>query len=319
VDGDVAEVLDVVAGHTVPDPEVLFTVFGDVYDELQREDGEVVLDRFSRLFGDRATMEGFGDAGEAVVRHLADRGGIDAVRKVREERVDALVSEYRQRLVEPAGEAGENDAWQGFLAEYGPSWNGDEAAWGQFVDWFQHYATENGVGTSAQGFLAGAEGSPDRVAYFAQYGITIERPEAAAVESPEAWNGFLAEYGPSWNGDEAAWGQFVDWFQHYATENGVGTSAQGFLAGAEGSPDKIDYFAAYGITVERPAPDEQRIEEARATMAATVTGSAAVPDELSGPILQAFEDVLKELPEIAELTGDELRQLAEDVAADLRA
>lgn len=86
--------------------------------------------------------------------------------------------------------AGYDEAeWQRFLMENGPRWAGDEESWPQFTEWFVYVADEAGVGqpaTSLVEFLGG-QPVPERIATFAQYGVTIEIPvdEAEPTELTE--------------------------------------------------------------------------------------------------------------------------------------
>jgi hypothetical protein len=58
-------------------------------------------------------------------------------------------------------------------------------------------------------------------------------------EDHEAWNSFLAQHGPRWDGTEESWQPFRDWFLYYADQSQVGESARGFIAYAE-SGDKVN-------------------------------------------------------------------------------
>src|ERR1700722_6654215 len=71
-------------------------------------------------------------------------------------------------------------------------------------------------------------------------GSAEEYPEA--VESPGAWNDYLAANGQYWDRTEEGWPQFRDWFLYYATEAGVPQTAKTFITYTEAQPDKTEVF-----------------------------------------------------------------------------
>jgi hypothetical protein len=151
-------------------------------------------DQFVEWFRYHAEDQGLGSPATAFIEYVADES--DKV---------AVFARYGVELAgaddeTEAGEETENadpNAWYSFLAEYGPGWNGEEENWEPFKEWFLYYADEHGVETTAAGFLEYAEGESDKVAFFAQYGVTVgetdaddasavgrQKAEAAATESP---------------------------------------------------------------------------------------------------------------------------------------
>jgi len=82
---------------------------------------------------------------------------------------------------------------------------------------------------------------------------TSGQDSASAGYDADSWNAFLAENGPRWNGDDAAWEQFRAWFAYQADQAGLADPAAGFLAYVDGEQDKIAAFAAYGVTIASPA------------------------------------------------------------------
>lgn len=103
-------------------------------------------------------------------------------------------------------------AWTAFLAENGPRWNGDESAWDMFVAWFSYQANEHGLAVPANQFLGYAQNEHDKVAFFAQYEITIGVPaqddpnEQAAISEELDVSSFpdVAE------GDSGDWVRYLD-------------------------------------------------------------------------------------------------------------
>ncbi len=132
-------------------------------------------------------------------------------------------------------------------------------------------------------------------------------PPDPATEDVAAWNGYLTQNGPAWDGAEESWQSFRDWFAYHAAAAGIGCSAEAFLAYAEAGPDKVAIFAEYGIALDAAAgesdatgpdgPDEDGFGEGDlATLFAE-----SVPGDLAA--------------ELAGLSEQELAALAEEVAA----
>ncbi|TDV35442.1 hypothetical protein [Actinophytocola oryzae] len=88
---------------------------------------------------------------------------------------------------EPADESYDQAAWQSFLLEYGPHWDGTAQTWEQFRDWFDYHGRERGLGVPTNGLLAylAAQSPEERVATFAQYGVVIAVAQNAAENSPQ--------------------------------------------------------------------------------------------------------------------------------------
>lgn len=88
-----------------------------------------------------------------------------------------------------AGEAGyDEQAWQAYLAENGPQWDGTEESWDQFRQWFGYYADQQGLAAPATALLEYLTPQPaaERIAAFAQYGVTITPAKEAAGQAPAA-------------------------------------------------------------------------------------------------------------------------------------
>jgi hypothetical protein len=208
----------------------------------------------------------------------------------------------------------DHEKWNAYLKENGPRWDGTEEHWQQFRDWFLYSADLNHVGQSAHGFIELAEKSSDKRAVFAEYGITLPAtaaPDSAGQpqpEDPEAWNAYLRENGPVWDGNEKSWQTFRDWFLYHADQNQVGQSAHGFIDLAEKSSDKREVFARYGITL--PAAG------------APASGAVAADDLMQRLRSEVMEPALAEVmadPQLAELAAelgeDRLHELVAEVTA----
>lgn len=338
MDSVVTEVLAVLRDHEPTDPRLFLTAVDEVAEDLDRAGQGADFDAFRSSFADRASRDGFAETGEVFLRHLADHGGAESVRKLADAGVDDLVAEYERLAPEPEPEAAEDDAaydesvWIAFVTEFGAGWNGEPDTWDAFRTWFLYHAEERGVAAPATDFLDYAEGESDRVAFFARYGVTVATAAGdAAAADPEAWQAFLAEYGPSWNGAEENWASFTPYFLHYADERGVAEFAAAFLENAPDDNDaRVQYFADYGITIETteetadetagPSADDtalpedgevtaEAIAEAQQRFAQIADESDHVPDEHEDTVAEAFAELVNQMPEAANLSTEQMREL----------
>jgi hypothetical protein len=119
--------------------------------------------------------------------------------------------------------------------------------------------------------------------------------EAAGYDEA-AWQRYLVENGTNWNGDEASWKQFKDWFLYYAGEKGFTEPATALLNYLDSQPatDRITTLAQYGVTITAPRP----------------AATAPAADD-SGT--EAIRAVLGDDPMFADLTEDQRRQMLVDV------
>lgn len=148
----------------------------------------------------------------------------------------------------------------------------------------------------------------DGVQNYDALGRPLDAPDAASAstvqsEDPDTWNNYLAQNGPRWDGTEASWQQFRDWFLYDAAEHHVGTSAQGFIALAENG-DKRTVFATYGVAL----PTAETFETG---------GADDLLHRLRHEVMEpALTQILANHPELAELGEDRLRELLAEVTAD---
>jgi hypothetical protein len=120
------------------------------------------------------------------------------------DKLDSMAIELAQQHADGQGESGQQaggqqesgqqaggqqagydeQAWQAFLAENGPRWDGTEGSWDQFRQWFAYYAGQQGLGTPATALLdyLATQPTAERITTFAQYGVTITAPQAAAAQ-----------------------------------------------------------------------------------------------------------------------------------------
>jgi hypothetical protein len=134
---------------------------------------------------DRQTVEQF-------VEHMSanDSAPVDTV-----ERMTQLGTELPAHHAElTATQEDDTAAWQAFLPEHGARWDGQEASWDQFRTWFLYEAGQQGAEQSATAFITYAESQPDKVAVFAEYGVTIASETAAEDAFPEVKPGDSGEW-----------------------------------------------------------------------------------------------------------------------------
>jgi hypothetical protein len=83
--------------------------------------------------------------------------------------------------------------------------------------------------------------------------------QAATAAEPHydevAWGQFLTANGSFWDGTEASWPQYRDWFAGTAAAQGFGSPAAGLLnyLEAQAVPDRISTLAAYGVNIAAAA------------------------------------------------------------------
>lgn len=313
MDHVVTSALQVLHTCELSDPRRFFEAVDEVLTELDQEGHAGDLREFTTRFTERAGRDGFTQAGEEFVKHLESTDGADVLRKFAEVTTDELVAEHDSLRVEqavaPVEDTYDEAAWNGFVAEFGPGWNGDPANWDAFRTWFLHYANERRLASPAADFLDYAEGEPDRVAFFARYGVVIADTSAAGDEgNVEAWQAFLAEYGPAWQGQEDTWAEFPPYFLHFAAERGVLDHAQAFVDNApEDNAARIQYFVSYGIAIAQ-AP-EVDAAAAQVEFQDAVIAASHIPPDLEGTLNDAYEQLVAEVPEAAGLSKEQILEL----------
>lgn len=119
------------------------------------------------------------------------------------DRLDDFVFQIVQQSADPGPDPGseteapaggyDEAAWQQYLAQNGTQWNGTDAGWPQFMEWFRYYADQNGLSEPASGLLnlLNGQSAPERIATFAQYGVTIAAPQQQAAEPAAQAGGSL--------------------------------------------------------------------------------------------------------------------------------
>lgn len=342
MDQALGAVLRIVHDSDVREPELLFTVIGEVYGEVESSVDGVNFAAFSTRFTERAERDGFGPVAQELTRYAESGGGIEVFRAVRDTGPRELLGELSRldtgdRAGGDADEPYDEDVWRGFLAEYGESWDGQEENWQSFTEYFLYYAEERKVLGPARSFIEFATEASDRAAFFAGYGIDVTTEGGDGAEAdPAAWEAFLTEYGIAWDGKAENWDAFVPYFQHYATERGVQSFAQAFI---ENAPDdvveRIAYFGDYGVVIESGGTDTaatadaddvlealsglfdpEQAEQAQQQFAEAVAATGAVTGDSEEAMKDAFAQLLVDMPEAANLTRAQMAELVASIPAE---
>ncbi|GAB3450567.1 hypothetical protein [Actinophytocola sediminis] len=147
---------------------------------------------------------------ERFVEYLStnDSAPMDTIGRMAELATE-LPAHHRQLTAEAEpGETGGYDeaAWHRFLPEHAARWDGTDASWDQFHAWFAYEAEQQGLAAPANGFLTYVVGTADKVAAFAEYGVTIATGGAAQDgQSPD-----VRSYPEVRHGDSGEWVDYLD-------------------------------------------------------------------------------------------------------------
>lgn len=121
----------------------------------------------------------------------------------------------------------------------------------------------------------------------------------------QKWYAFAASHLPEWNGTAETWPTFVEWFDYYAAQQGLGVPATAFTQHLNGlsDEDRIAQFAAYGVVIpqvqqhkQHPAQDQHHEEHPAEHPA---VGSASGEITLTEDHHAAMTEALAEDPEFA--------------------
>lgn len=222
----------------------------------------------------------------------------------------AVIGAY-QDLAEPA----DWDAYQAALTESAASEGLPATTVEQFVTYLGQQPTpmEIVADMSAQrpdellevyrGWLASAS---DASAAAAATEAVQAGPDGQAPEDEATWNAYLAQNGPYWDGTEAAWPGFREWFLYHAHAAGVGNSAAAFLTYADGEPDRVGVFAEYGIQIAQPSA---AAEEGTADATAEAATAQYVEQVVTAIADSVISDFRAQYPQFAELSNEDLRSM----------
>lgn len=235
--------------------------------------------------------------------------------------------------------------WYELLGRSAPS--ADDPEWTELVDRIEEVATQHGAHTDGLMAVLVAEGDPVQVQTAiaavvwpetaAQDPATAlpaeqagyEQPVAATAEPEQedeaAWNTYLQTNGPFWDGTEAGWPAFVEWFLYHAREQKVGMLATAFCdyAAANGA---LAVFAQYGVTLQahetaaaEPVPVQAEAQSAapqpEADAAETEGDGLSVEEAVATYGDELIAEFRTQNPEFADMTDEQLRDILAELLA----
>jgi hypothetical protein len=302
-------------------PAEFFEAIQAVHEE-KRDEG---FDGFRSAF----EAKGFGSPGEEFVRFVAENGGTDVLDMIAQERVDDLVAAYEQPADADSDDSGSVDsvdggdsgeAWQAMLARYSDQWDGAEENWDAFQQYVLYYAEEGGLAEPATLFFARAA-NEDKIALFAEYGVTLEFDTAAADPSDALWQAAVESFGAAWagwDGSAAGWAEYRDWF--YSAANSQDPAMYAVVY------ERMDPLNALDLQ-ERVAQLGELGFDVSGTQASESPEAAAAEEQLAEqaveqifePALTQFEERLPELAAELGISVEELRAELADLPEDFLA
>jgi hypothetical protein len=193
-----------------------FALVCETYEALASEDDQSWDEFCGRLTG-AAASEGFPTEAEKFTEYLASvtSAPLDVVAAVSDQGQRGLAEMYREAIAaaqeDGAGQPEEDPAaWNAYLAANGPAWDGTEGSWQPYRDWFLYYAVEAGVQGAAENFLEYVDGQQDKIATFAQYGITVGT-QSSTDDSAESTETIDSSSFPELSeGDSGEWVDYLD-------------------------------------------------------------------------------------------------------------
>ncbi|MPZ82307.1 MAG: hypothetical protein GEV28_18675 [Actinophytocola sp.] len=211
MDAAVAAAITAVPFADAGTAEQWFTAVCQTRDQCGADAG---WDQFAAELAERAKADGFGDEiVERFTRHLTDLDP-DPVATIGRMRdlADQLPAHYQELTAaeDPTAASAEqhdDQQWQAFLVAHGPQWNGSEETWTQFDQWFRYEADQRGLAVPAGRFIDHLAAQPDKVAVFAQYGVTIAGTGPSDEEAPAP---DVSVYPEITAGESGAWVDYLD-------------------------------------------------------------------------------------------------------------
>jgi hypothetical protein len=206
MDANVAGAITAVQLDSADQLELWFRTIRQTNEQL----GEPTWEQFAETLPVDAESAGIGrDVADGFIEYLNANTSapMDTVLAM-VEYGDSLPELHTQLVAEgePADEGYDEAAWQEFLAEYGPRWDGDESSWEGFKQWFLYTADQQGLAVPANQFVIYVENQQDKVATFEQYGVRLATAEPAEAEaSPD-----LSTYPEIQEGDSGEWVDYLD-------------------------------------------------------------------------------------------------------------
>jgi hypothetical protein len=136
--------------------------------------------------------------------------------------------------------------------------------------------------TQRDELLSGDEVDTLLYGFIEQYSESSDSDSTDSADS-SAWDAFLADKGPYWDGSEESWPQFYEWFAYEAHQAGVGAHADELLAelAAQDIDDRIITFGRSGVTIVKRKREEPAVEKKKT--ATSSTGAEPEDEEESRP------------------------------------
>jgi hypothetical protein len=294
-----------------------------------QEDGSVLgWDDFLRRLKDSGSS--FGQAVDLFEQGMRDDSSAwpNIAQQLINEGASQLASQYEQVWAEQLAEPGADDevdvtaAWEGLVAESGDwsAWDGSDAGWTQWRDWFYSVAATHGdtVEAAAREQLDWMDGLPlaEKVAALTERGFTVSVEEAEERDPAEVWAELVAEGGDwsAWDGSDDGWAQWRDWFYSVAATrfgDDVEATAHEQLDWMDALPvaEKIAALRERGFTVIDPEQDETADADAGAAAAVDLAPdiTQVVTDNVAPQDEQQVLDLLSEF-KAAGLTDEQIKE-----------
>jgi hypothetical protein len=126
-------------------------------------------------------------------------------------------------------------------------------------------------------------------------GQAASAPAAERHYDEAAWSQFLIANGSFWDGTQASWARYRDWFAGTAAAQGFGPPVAGLLTylEAQAVPDRISTLAAYGVIVAEAAQPAATPDAPR--------GASSGRDEFARSLMA---ELLASQPELAAISED---------------
>ena len=217
--------------------------FDFVAENLADENGNTrTWDDFAEALKNSPEAGSFGQAVDAFTEEMAQSSsewpGI--ADQWAQESGSELAAAYEEALAaeaspEEQGGTSPAELWAALVAAGGnwSAWDGSEAGWVQWRDWFYDVARTRGGDEGealARQQIGGLDKAslPERIAGLEGQGFTVGDAARAAVAAPAPrdpaalWAELVAEGGDwsAWDGSEAGWVQWRDWFYNVAKTRG---------------------------------------------------------------------------------------------------
>jgi hypothetical protein len=291
-----------------------------------QEDGSVLgWEDFLRRLKDSGSS--FGQAVDLFEQGMRDDSSAwpNIAQQLVNEGASQLASQYEQVWSEQLAGPDSGDevdvaaAWEALVAEGGDwsAWDGSDAGWAQWRDWFYSVAATHGdtAEAAAREQLDWMDALPlaEKVAALTERGFTVSVEEAEERDPAEVWTELVAEGGDwsAWDGSGDGWAQWRDWFYSVAATHGdtAEAAAHEQLDWMDPLPvaEKIAALRERGFTVTDPEEDEAAGAGVAAAVDLPPDITQLVTDNVAPQDEQQVLDLLSEF-KAAGLTDDQIKE-----------